>query len=352
MKYNKVMFREATIEDTRLDNNGVDSSVKKTNGRLNEIRIDTPENTATTFAPPSMSITMETKEQPIIDPEYNRGLFITSLNSYKKLSVKYPTGIKIGFPYDVEDLPKADLEDLANILTAWDKANDTYFYMDARPRQYYYSPNMEQWDTLTLDHREYLNQLLGVDFSKLAEDYLIKGEEPPSGIQTIRELIKSPEFKEKRALTNYLMQEGWKVKKAFFQADKHKDEQAYIKARYFYEYTKYEINSLLCESAIGFAKEGDTEQLGKIFEHLAFTRIPEDTRFQQEMLPDPYENATSILLDISLTEDQRKATLKEFIKVFGPISTVDTIAKNIHLLHKNGIKKEDPYMQQLVKYIH
>lgn len=317
-----------------------------------DIKLDIPENTAYEFAPPQVSVIPDgtLSNEVEADLSVDGEVFAQADQAFQRLSAKYKGGIRIGFPnnLNVEDIPEEDLSDLGTILSAWNKANETYFYLDSRPHQYFRSQIKEQWDDLAVEQTEHVRAILGIDFDTLAQDFFSASGDVPEGISTVQELIRSREFHEKANLTNYLIQEGWRAKRTFFRFDP-KDGENYVRARYYYEYTKYEINQLLCEAALSFAEQGQSEQLGIILEHLSFSRIPEDPRFKPWDFPSSYEDAAGILLSENLTPGARQLVLKELVKVFGPISTVDTLAAKIHVLRDAGLTREDPYAKDLAR---
>ncbi len=317
-----------------------------------KIKLDIPENTATDFAPPQVSVISDEhiSNELNIDLNIDRESFSQANHAFQRLSATYPSGIKVGFSndLDIEDIPKRDIRDLGVILDTWNNANETYFYLDSRPHQYFYSPIKEQWDDLAVEQKAHLRTVLGVNFDTLAQDFFSGSGDVPDGIRTLQELIKNPDFQEKENLTNYLMQEGWLAKRNFFRSNPNEDENTYSRSRYSYEYTKFEINQLLCSAAVDLAEQGNSAQLGTILEHFAFSRVPSDSRFNLGDFPSPYEDATSVLLDENLSSDGRRVVLKEFVKVFGPISTVDTLSNKIHALSRTGNNKEESYIKDLI----
>ena len=177
-----------------------------------KIKLDIPENTAYDFAPAQVSVIPEktSSNEPKIELDIDREAYLQVNQAFQRLSTKYEGGIKVGFPYDldIEDIPEEDIRDLGLILGAWNTANETYFYLDSRPHQYFYSPIKEQWDDLAVEQTEHLRAVLGINFDTLAQEFFAGSGEVPDSLRTIQELIRNPEFQDKGNLTNYLMQEG------------------------------------------------------------------------------------------------------------------------------------------------
>ena len=244
-----------------------------------------------------------------------------------------------------QDLTPEQLTDLGTVLKTFQKANDTFFYMDARPNQYVGTFAYDKWDELASDLQENVGELLGFDFRSAFRTET----DIDKGLAGTRNLMEIPEFQDKAALAEVLMQGGWYAKQACFRTFANVAESQHPETRVHYESMKNAYNEVLALAVPSLVEEGNLLEVGKIFDHLAFSDLPVGTLAPGEFSQSGRELAAEILVDEAYNLDARKDVLREYVKVFGPIHAVDAISHKFAQMTQDGRSAEDPYVADLVQ---
>ncbi len=299
-------------------------------------------NSDETYSGPQEFVVSEAeKKPPEIDLFINHAEFASAEDAAERLLTQDFSTLAVEAP---QDITPEQLADLGNVLRTFQKANDTFFYMEARPEQYRNTFAYDQWDEKTSDLQDNIGELLGFDFRSAFRTE----DEALQGLAGVRNLMEHSEFADKAALAEVVMQGGWYAKQACFRTFANVAESQHFETRSHYESLKDAYNEVLALAIPSLVEEENWLEVGKLFDHLAFSDLPVGTLAPGEYSQSGRELAAGILVDEAYDLDARKGVLKEYVKVFGPIHAVDAISHKFAQMKQEGRNAEDPYVQDLV----